>query len=89
MNHWFGNLKFRIERLQGYLTIPSTAITVLASFSILGISKWWLMCGIPLLYAVHMIDKRWIYPHQAKRMYVDNPEWSDLMKMVREIKEKN
>lgn len=80
-----GYVKFRITRLQSYGTIVATVIQVFGAFKILDLSFWWLLVGIPFLWVIHLIDKKYVHPKESGTMFADNIEWQELMRMMREV----
>ena len=80
-----GRLKWRGERVVGYLQRMGSLVMFSAGLKILEASWWWLL-SLPIGFCVlWFIDKRYLFPGESEASFKENPEWNRVAKMVEEI----
>ena len=77
-----GRLSFRLNRVLGHFGKVSQGMVVWLFMESLknryGVSLWWILAFIPLVFIVHYIDKKHIYPQESEVAFKDNPAWKRL-----------
>lgn len=78
-----GYLKWRAERVVGYLQRVGSLLMFAASFKILEIPWGWFLV-LPVAFAIlWKVDKWWFYPGEAEASWRENPEFQKLMERVK------